>query len=205
MASTIQSSLDAHAVDRGLTWFSTDLPDGTNIPAGDLVPDTVLEERSEDESVITEQPVEAGSTTSDHAYDLPQNLELTYAWSAAPPNGGPVRGESFIADTYAQILQLKSGKVLCGAVAGKRQYKNLLIKSVAVTTDKDSEYLLLARISLKQILFTYTQSGTVTPASQMAFPEKTMPTANNGLRALQPAPNFNGGSTGSTPLAIPFN
>ena len=67
---------------RSISWDTVKLPSGATFQGGVLFPDTVLEERHDDESVITENPVENGSVTSDHAYDLPQELEISCVWSS---------------------------------------------------------------------------------------------------------------------------
>jgi hypothetical protein len=177
------------AVVRAITWVTTTLPNGTVIQGGTITADAVIEERSDDESVITENPVENGSVTNDHAYDLPQELELTYAWSAG---SSQANGQiSFLNSMYQQVLTLKQGKVLLAVVTGKRFYQNLLIKGISQTTDKDTENILVLRIALKQLLLTTTQTVTIASASQQAMPQKTMPTQNVGVLGLQPASNFN--------------
>jgi hypothetical protein len=175
-------------VDRGLIWSNTTLADGTTFPSGNLVPDTVIEERCDDELVMTENPVEDGSTTSDHAYDLPQDLEVTYAWQVGAVSG---RSIAFLDDTYTQLLNLKQAKIILTVATGKRAYYPMLIKGISVTNDRDTENILLARISLRELLLTTTQAGTVAPASQQSLPQKTMSTTNNGNVSALPAPNFN--------------
>jgi hypothetical protein len=181
---------------RQVNWSTTTLPNGTVIQGGVIVADAVIEERSDDESVITENPVENGSVTNDHAYDLPQLLDLTYAWAAGSPQA---QGQtSFLNNMYAQFLTLKQGKVLLGVITGDRQYQNMLVKGLSRTKDKDTENVLLLRISLKQLLLTSTQTVTIAPATQQSQPQNTMPTTNSGVVSLQPAPNYNAGTaTGS--------
>jgi hypothetical protein len=181
---------------RSISWDTTTLANGTVIQGGVIFPDASVEERSDDDSVITENPVETGSVTNDHAYDLPQELELTYAWpeGSSQANGQP----GFLDQMYQQLLTLKQAKVLLNVVTGKRQYQYLLIKSLSVATDQHTENVLLIRILLRQLLLAIAQVVTIAPASQQTMPEKTMPTINGGAVSLQPAPNFNPGTpTGS--------
>jgi hypothetical protein len=168
------------------------LPNGTTIQGGIITADAVLEERHEDESVITENPVESGSVTNDHAYDLPQNLDVVYVWSAASPQN---QGQySFLNTMYQQFLTLKSAKILLAVVTGKRPYQNLLIKGLSTITDKDSENILQIRISLRQLLLTVTQAVTISSAALHTIPAKTMPTINRGNVSLAPGSNFNSGT-----------
>jgi hypothetical protein len=179
---------------RNISWPTTTLPNGTTIQGGIITADAVLEERSDDESIITENPVETGSVTNDHAFDLPQDLELTYVWSAASPqNNGQY---SFLNTMYQQFLTLKQAKILLAVVTGKRPYQNMLIKGISQTTNKDSENILMLRITLKQLLLAVTSSVTISSASQQSIPAKTMPTINGGAVSLGPATNFNSGNPG---------
>jgi hypothetical protein len=181
---------------RMISWSTTTLPNGTVIQAGMIVPDASVEERHDDDSVITENPVENGSVVNDHAYDLPQEVDLTYAWSSSSPQANG--NFSFLNQMYAQLLTLKSAKVLLNIVTGKRQYQNALIKNLSETTDKDTENILLIRIGIRQLLLAVTQTVTIPPASQQAMPQKTMPTTNVGTVPLTPGTNFNSGTpTGS--------
>jgi hypothetical protein len=180
---------------RNISWQTTPLPGGSPFPSGTIMADAVIEERSDDESVITENPVEQGSVIADHAYDLPQDLELTYVWSAGAQPG---RQQSFLNNIYQQFLDLKQAKILCSVVTGKRGYANMLVKGISTTTDRDSENILMLRISFHQILMAVTQtvntgSASFGTAAQQAIPQKTNPTVNLGTVQLQSAPNFNPG------------
>jgi hypothetical protein len=177
---------------RSISWSTTTVPGGGTVQGGVITADAVIEERSDDDSVITENPVENGSVTNDHAFDLPQSLELTYAWSGGSRQA---KGQSsFLNTTYAQFLTLKQAKILLFVVTGKRQYQNMLIKSLSVTTDEKTENVLLIRISLKQLLLTVTQTVTISSADQQSLPQKTQPTINGGQITLQPGSNFNSGT-----------
>lgn len=177
---------------RSISWDQKTLQNGTVIPSGVIFADAVLEERHDDESIITENPVEIGSVTSDHAYDLPSELELTYCWAAASQQakGDP----SFLSTMYEQMLTLKQAKILLNVVTGKRSYQNMLIKSISEVTDKDTEYVLMLRVALRELPLTFTRTVSISSASQQSQPAKTMPTINGGAASLQPAQNFNAGT-----------
>jgi hypothetical protein len=177
---------------RNISWVTTTLANGTTIQGGTIIADAVIEERSDDESVITENPVEVGSVSNDHAYDLPQELELTYAWAGG---SSQAQGQaSFLNTTYSKLLTLKQAKVLLSVVTGKRQYQNMLIKGLSQTTDKDTENILLIRINLRQLNLTVTQTVTIPSAGQQSMPQKTAPTINSGTVSLQPGSNYNPGT-----------
>jgi hypothetical protein len=187
---------------RFISWV---LPTNTQVagvpPSGTIVGDSVIEERYDDESIITENPVETGSVSNDHAYDLPQELDVTYVWSAASPQGN---GQlSFLNGMYTQFLALKTGKVLLTVSTGRRLYQNMLIKAISTISDRDTENILNLRLSLRQLILVSTQvltSGQAnqTQASQQIIPAKTMPVLNGGTQSLAPGSSFNAGTpTGS--------
>ncbi len=158
------------------------------ISAGVIAADAVIEERSEDTTIITENPVENGSVTNDHAYDLAQQLEMTYAWSP----WGPGRSESFLNSIYSQFVTLKKGKVLLSVLTGRRSYTNMLITGLSVTTDRDTENVLVIRVSLRELmLVSSVVPSTIAGASNQTNPASTMPTMSTGSVSLQPAPNYN--------------
>lgn len=182
---------------RMITWSDTPIGNGssaTTFPAGQIVADSVIEERSADELVITENPVEQGSVINDHAYDLPQDLDLVYVWASGSPQAQ--QQQTFLQDTYQQVLSLKQAKILVSVFTGKRQYQNMLIKGISLTTDKDTENILELHLTFKQILLaiTSTVNTSSTSAAQQSIPAKTMPTINGGTQSLQPAPNYNSGN-----------
>jgi hypothetical protein len=190
----------------GITTFSTGIAETSSTvpgvpPSGMIIADSVLEERYDDESIITENPVETGSVSNDHAYDLPQELEVTYVWAAASPQaaGQP----SFLNVIYALVLALKVGKVLLTVSTGRRLYQKMLLKSISTISDKDTENILQLRLSLRQLILVSTQvitSGQATqaPNSAQLIGAKTMSTSNLGTNTLANGPQFNSGTpTGS--------
>jgi hypothetical protein len=156
-----------------------------------LMADVVPEERHEDEMEITQHPVEQGSVISDHAFKLPARLDLTYGWA-----GGSLQNTAmdpnFLKLIYAQLLQLQANATLFVVYTGKRTYRNMMIRTLAVTTDKESENILLISIGLQEILMAVTTAITI--AANQALPQKTSPVQNLGPTSLQPAPTYNSGS-----------
>ena len=187
--STPANSVTSYAA-RSISWDTATLPSGDTFQGGVLFPDTVMEERHDDDSVITDNPVEIGSVVNDHAYDLPQDLEVVAVWDPAKQAKGQ---PGFLETLYQQVLSLKQAKILLNVVTGKRSYQNLLLKGISEITDKDSENVLMLRLTFKQLLLTFTQTVTISPASQQTLPQKTMPTINNGNLSLLPGTNYNTG------------
>jgi hypothetical protein len=177
---------------RSISWDTVTLPSGATFPGGVLIADTVMEERADDDSVITENPVEIGSVVNDHAFDTPQELELIYVWDAVKQAGGQ---PGFLETTYQKVRDLKRAKIIVNCVTGKAQYQNLLIKGISNVTDRETENILVLRLTLKQLLLTLTQTVIISTAAQQSMPQKTMPTVNGGSVSLQPGQNYNSGTT----------
>lgn len=178
-------------ISRWISWQATTLPNGTTVAAGMIVADAFIEEKHDDDSVITEDPVEIGSVINFNKYDLPQQLELSYVWSPSG-KGNTAQSPSYLNAMYQKFLVLKSADVLLTIKTGKRLYQNMVIKNISETTDKDTENVLLLRLDCRQILMAITQS-VLLPASSQAQPQVTSSTVNQGTVSPQPAPNYNGG------------
>jgi hypothetical protein len=155
---------------------------------GNITFDATVEERHEDRWVMTDQPVEIGSTITDHIYKLPSALDIT-AVTSMGSSQNKTQDSSFLKTLYSNLLAL--GGVLLPVQTGKRTYKNMAIETLRINTDKANENVLSVVISLQEILLATTTLVTVTPISNQAFPERTASTINQGPVNAQPAPNFN--------------
>ena len=177
------------AVVRSISWTAGTYPNGTSYPAGMLMADAVVEERADDEMVITENPVENGSVTTDHAYALPSQLELTYAFD---PGGvqNTSKDPYYLRTVYTKLLGLELGRVLLSVVTGKRQYKNLLIKALSVTTERTTENVLMIRVNLQQLILTTTQTVSLSSSAQQSMPGKTAAPINRGNVSLGDGSSF---------------
>lgn len=150
--------------------------------------DATIEERHEDQWVMTEHPVEVGSTITDHIYKMPCSLDITAVTSMGSPQN-KAQDSSFLKTLYNSLLNL--GGALLPVQTGKRIYQNMAVRSLRVDTDKTSENILSVQVSLQEILLATTTLVTVTPMSNQSLPQKTAPTINQGPVNTAPAPNFN--------------
>ena len=112
--------------------------------------DAVLREVHEDDSQITQHPVEYGSTISDGKYALPARVTLEYAWSLSVEG----RSSTSLQDLYGLLRQLKDTlpTVLFDIYTGKRHYTNMTIKSLTHTTDQSHENILAIQITCQEVL-----------------------------------------------------
>lgn len=92
---------------------------------------------------------------------------------------------------YQQLQDMQNNRFLFTIYTGKRVYLNMLVKSLATTTDAKTENSLIIRIGCRQILMAQTQTVTVPDSTNMANPEQNGATVNNGVKYPLPSPNIN--------------
>lgn len=160
-----------------------------------IIADAVPVEEHDDESVITENPVEVGSVVTDHMYKLPARLELLYAWSLGSQQNAS-QDPSFLKNLYQQILKFQVERFICTVNTGKRVYQNMLVKRIEERTDLENENSMTLRITFQEMLFATISIGSVPSASVQQFPNKTAPVVNQGTQSLTVGTStFNGGGT----------
>lgn len=156
-----------------------------------IVPDVVIEERHNDTMVITDHPVQVGHPISDHAYQQPPELVMKIGWSDSSMllnsvmSGSIFSGITSLNDMYQTLLDLMQQAEPLDITTGKRQYDNMVIKSLAVTTDKATENALVVTATFRKVFIVDTQTATLT-ADNQASPEKTAPVTNGGTRMPVP-------------------
>lgn len=179
---------------------------------GSFTAQVTLEESHDDDLEITEHPVEQGANIADHAFKRAARLRIRCAWSNSPSNpsliGGIVGGlaatassiqsalsgssASSVRDTYAKLLKLQAQREPFEVFTGKRAYKDMLIRSLSVTTDKESENTLAVTATFQQVIMATTQTTAVSaPADSQADPSATQGTSNAGSKTLEPTNKFN--------------
>ena len=155
---------------------------------GGIVFDVTVREVHSDESVITVNPTQSGTPTSDNVFDQPSIIEIV-AGSSDSTAGFP----GYARQVYEDLLALRATKQVFNVYTGKRAYASMLFGNIMVTTDETSEFTLMVTCRLQQVLMTDV-SGTGMTAATQADPASTAPETNVGNQTLQPAtnvPSFN--------------
>lgn len=164
-----------------------------------IFPDVTIEEQHTDELMITDHPVERGSPISDHAYMKPVELQMEIGWSESAGKLNSLLGDGFIGKLIGgtpslvlvyeglRLLQRRAEPLLVST--GKRFYTNMLIQSISVTTDKESENSLMVKIKLRQIIVTKTQETNLLRIEDQATPEVTASVQDAGTVQPQPVTN----------------
>lgn len=149
---------------------------------GGIEPDVTIEEISRDTTFITNHPVERGAAISDHAFMMPAEVEVRCGWSDS--SGG---WQGYSAAVYEDLRALQQAREPFEAVTGKRVYDNMLIAALEVSTTQESEYALMVRVALREVIIVDTQTTSANPASTQADPSRTSGVTSSGAKQLQSA------------------
>ncbi|EMO6449581.1 hypothetical protein RNH54_005684 [Raoultella planticola] len=156
---------------------------------GLIVPSVVISEKHNDTLEITEHPVEVGAAISDHAYRRPSEVIMQVGFAG----GGSLL--DFLdttsiglgvglspKETYQELLDLQSSRVPFDVVTGKRIYTNMLIRALEVTTDRTSENVLSAVLTLREVIITSTTTTQVAVKEDMKLGANTSAVQNSGVK-----------------------
>jgi hypothetical protein len=164
-----------------------------------------LEETHTDNLQVTEHPVEQGAAITDHAYKMPSEVVLRCGWSnsslkaltgaaSALFSGGSASVSDYVGGIYTQLLKLQESRVPFDITTSKRQYTNMLITGMQVTTDNRTSNMLMVQVTCRQIIIASTQATTLPPNANQADAQKTGEVQNNGVQNAKPATPSPGGS-----------
>jgi hypothetical protein len=92
---------------------------------------------------------------------------------------------------YQQLLELQASRIPFNVYTGKRAYKNMLFKTLSVTTDKRSDNSLMVTAVCREVIIVSTQVVQLPiNASAVANPQATLPTIKYGMKQLQTLPSL---------------
>ena len=156
---------------------------------GLIVPSVVISEKHNDSLEITEHPVEVGAAISDHAFRRPSEVVMQVGFAGGGSLLDFVDTSSLglsvgigPKETYQELLNLQSSRVPLDVVTGKRIYTNMLIRALEVTTDRASENILSAVLTLREVIITSTTTTQVAPKSNMKLGANTSAVQNSGVK-----------------------
>lgn len=156
---------------------------------GIIIPDVVISEKHSDSLEITEHPVEVGAAISDHAYRRPSEvvMEVGFAGGGSLFDFADVSTASSLLglsprEVYENIINLQRQRIPFDVVTGKRIYQNMLLRNVEVITDKTSENVLMATLTLREVIMTSTTTIQVADKSNMTEGVSTSGVQNSGVK-----------------------
>ncbi|MGJ8524101.1 hypothetical protein R84981_002819 [Carnimonas sp. R-84981] len=163
---------------------------------GVVIPDVSIREEHSDSMQITDHPVEnptSGSGAgmmSDHAFRMPAVLRMDVGFSG---NGSLLdlidtttfasTGQATPKEVYDNLLQMQRSKEPLTITTGKRRYYNMLIQSLNVVTDEETENVLRASITFREIITTTSFATGVPRQADMQDGVSTSGTQNTGLKS----------------------
>ncbi|EFU9410048.1 TPA: hypothetical protein J9719_004132 [Escherichia coli] len=160
---------------------------------GMIVPSVVISEKHTDMLEITEHPVEVGAAVADHAYKKPSEvvMEVGFAGGGALLDfASNLTATSMLGlspqQTYQELLGLQESRIPFDVVTGKRLYSNMLIRALEVTTDKTTENVLSAVLTLREVIISRTQQITVADKTNMKEGASTSAVQNSGNKTTKP-------------------
>lgn len=165
---------------------------------GLLIPSVVVSERHSDALEITEHPVEKPTSSgagfvADHAYRRPSEVVIEVGFAG----GGSLLdlldtsaiglslGKS-PSEVYDELLRMQRERELLDVTTGKKKYTNMLIRAIEVSTDKTTENVLSAVLTLRELVITQTQAISVADKVDMKDGVGTSGTQNAGVKAPVP-------------------
>lgn len=156
---------------------------------GLIVPSVIISEKHNDTLEITEHPVEVGAAISDHAYRRPSEVVMQVGFSGGGSLLDFLDTTSFglsvglsPKETYQELLDLQNSRVPFDVVTGKRIYSNMLIRALEVTTDRTSENVLSAVLTLREVIITSTTTTQVAVKEDMKLGANTSAVQNSGVK-----------------------
>ena len=156
-----------------------------------IIPDVTIEEQHTDTLTITDHPVEMGAAISDHAFKNPAEVTAKLGWSqqmallSSVLSGGLFSGTSSLQQMYEKLQALQASRIPFDLSTGKRHYQNMLIKSLAVLTDAETENVLMVTVVFREVIRVSSQYTTLS-ASDQANPQQTAPVQDAGTKTAQP-------------------
>lgn len=165
---------------------------------GVMVPSVVVSEKHSDSLEITEHPVEKPTTSgagfvADHAYRRPSEVVMQVGFAGGgslldlldTSSIGLSLGLS-PSEVYASFLDMQKNRELLDVITGKRRYSNMLLRAIEVTTEKTTENVLSAVLTLRELIITETETVNVADKADMKEGVSTSATQNAGVKSPVP-------------------
>lgn len=165
---------------------------------GVMVPSVVVSEKHSDTLEITEHPVEKPTSSgtgfvADHAYRRPSEVVMQVGFSGGGSLLDLLNTSSIglslglsPSEVYEKFLEMQRNRELLDVTTGKRLYNNMLIRALEVVTDKATENVLSAVLTLRELTITETKAVKVADKTDMKEGVGTAGTHNAGVKSPVP-------------------
>lgn len=126
-----------------------------------LVFDATFEEVHTSELEVTDNPVESGSSITDHAFMKPYKLRITAGVTNTPFRiqfGDPFgEGETRIKNAFQLLRELQARREPFSVNTGLTPYDNMVVTSLTTPQDKSSANAIAFTVELREVQIVYTQ------------------------------------------------
>jgi hypothetical protein len=144
---------------------------------GSIKVQVVIHESTNDTVTITKQPVQQGASISDHAFKEPTSLSMSiyfndnalenlFSLSTLSNPIAALNNNNGLAKIYKSLLDLQNNLTPIDIVTPKRIYKQMMIATLAMTTDRATENCLKIDISFQQVIIVSISTVQVPRTSQ---------------------------------------
>lgn len=161
---------------------------GTKRKIGDLELNVVVSETTSDVLTITKQPVQQGTSITEHAYKEPTVFTMQAYFE----------DNLFLSlsKVYEYLLTVQNLRIPIDIITPKRIYRNYLIAALGQTTDRKTENCLAITFGFQEVLIVNVTTTQVprkrqrnpggTGATQSAGKKSALLSAKQGIGALIP-------------------
>lgn len=146
----------------------------SNRVIGDITVQVILSENTTDTLTITKQPVQQGATITDHSFKEPTSLSMQILFSSDLFTS--------LSEIYQSLQDLQNSRIPFDIFTPKRVYRNMLMTTLGLTTDKHTENILSINASFQEIIIVPVTTTQV-PRTQQRFPGQTGATQPAGKKS----------------------
>jgi len=148
--------------------------------------DCIISEDTTDVLTITKQPVQTGASITDHSYLEPVTLNMQILQQVSNPITQFLSTFSGLGlqQLYDDFLDLQASRTPFTVTTPKRIYENMLISTIRLHTDKQTENILSLNLSFQQVFFASVGATTLIDSTLQKVPEKTQGTKKVGKKSL---------------------
>lgn len=139
----------------------------------------VVQERETSEVTVTDHPIESGASISDHAYIMPQEVSLEVGQGVDSDEDTP-------RETLRKLKAIQAAREPVEVYTGKSYYPCMVITSIEVTTDNQTEQVLMANITCREVVIVETKNAPM-PKARQKKPRKTQQSVNKGTVQAKPS------------------
>lgn len=123
---------------------------GRGVGVGDLVLDVSFSQSISHRAQVTDNPIEDGSTITDHVIQLPDTLTIEGLWSDTPA-GATAAELNRARDLYVRLVELKERGETVEVSTRLQFYPEVVITSIDTTRDVSTGYTVPVSIGVKEV------------------------------------------------------